>query len=132
MQSNVKILLIEDDTDDIELLEEAFQDNNIRYEMDIVMEGDKVQLYMQTNELPDVIVLDFNLPKVHGREVLQIIKANERFKNIPLIVLTTSAAREDIDFAYTMGAKQFLTKPTTLADFNSTVNIIIQSSATVA
>jgi CheY-like chemotaxis protein len=119
------ILLIEDDHDDIYLLESALGDNSVPYKMDTIREGDKVQSYLLTNtSVPDIIVLDFNLPKKHGREVLKDIKSHERYKDIPLIVLTTSSAKEDMEYSYRMGARHFITKPTTLQGFNKTVEII--------
>ena len=118
------ILLIEDDHDDIYLLESALADNSVSYRIDTIREGDKVQPYLHEGEVPDIIVLDFNLPKKHGREVLKDIKSNERYKEVPLIVLTTSSAKEDRDYSYQMGAKHFITKPSTLQGFNKTVEII--------
>lgn len=119
------ILLIEDDHDDIYLLESALADNSVTYRMDTIREGDKVQPYLHSSgAIPDIIVLDFNLPKKHGREVLRDIKADDRYKQIPLIVLTTSSAKEDRDYSYQMGAQHFITKPSNLQGFNKTVEII--------
>lgn len=128
MGTNLKILLIEDDADDIELLEEALRLNKINYSLDIVMEGDLVAPYInQPNNIPQIILLDFNLPKVHGREILKLIKKSSDFQNIPLIVLTTSAAKEDMDYALGLGAKHFLTKPTSISGFNRTISTIVDS-----
>ena len=119
--------MIEDDADDIELLEVSLKDNNILYKMDVVMEGDKVQEYLKNcKKLPHIIVMDFNLPRVHGREIMKQIKAHDVFKNIPLIVLTTSTAKEDLEYSYKMGADSFITKPTTIQGFNATVGTIVQ------
>ena len=127
MPEGIQIFLIEDDADDIELLEVSLKDNNILYKMDVVMEGDKVQEYLKNcKKLPHIIVMDFNLPRVHGREIMKQIKAHDVFKNIPLIVLTTSTAKEDIDYSYKMGADSFITKPTTIQGFNATVGTIVQ------
>ncbi len=129
MDKLFKILLIEDDADDIELLEEALKENNIQYTLDVVMEGDKVIPYLDNpGKLPQVIVLDFNLPKLHGREILNILKSSLHFKHVPIIVLTTSAAKEDSDFALKMGAAHFITKPTSMKDFSHTVHLITQSA----
>jgi CheY-like chemotaxis protein len=128
MSTNLRILLIEDDADDIELLEEALTDNKISYELDVIMQGDKVVPYLdKCNIFPDIIILDFNIPKLHGREILKIIKTSGTFKKIPLIVLTTSKAKEDIDYALSYGADHFITKPTTIVDFNITVNTIVNT-----
>ncbi|HKH63031.1 MAG TPA: response regulator [Flavitalea sp.] len=127
MPEGIQIFLIEDDADDIELLEVSLKDNKIEYSMDVVMEGDKVQDYiMNCKKLPNIIVMDFNLPRVHGREIIKQIKSNQEFRNIPLLVLTTSTAREDIEYSYKMGADSFITKPTTIQGFNATVGTIVQ------
>ena len=127
MPEDIQIFLIEDDADDIELLEVSLKDNKINYNMDVVMEGDKVQDYLKNcQKLPHVIIMDLNLPRVHGREVIRQIKSNKEFKNIPLIVLTTSTAKEDMEYSYKMGADSFITKPTTIQGFNATVGTIVQ------
>lgn len=127
MPAGIRIFLIEDDSDDIELLEVSLKDNQVDYQMDVVMEGDKVQDYLKNcKNLPHVIVMDFNLPRVHGREIIKEIKASKEFRNIPLIVLTTSTAKEDIEYSYKMGADSFITKPTTIQGFNATVGTIVQ------
>ena len=127
MPEGIQIFLIEDDADDIELLEVSLKDNNVEYKMDVVMEGDKVQEYLRNcKRLPNIIVMDFNLPRVHGREIIKQIKSNEDFKKIPLVVLTTSTAKEDIEYSYKMGADSFITKPTTIQGFNATVGSIVQ------
>ena len=127
MPEGIQIFLIEDDADDIELLEVSLKDNKIEYNMEVVMEGDKVQDYiMNCKKLPNIIVMDFNLPRVHGREIIKQIKSNKEFQNIPLLVLTTSTAREDIEYSYQMGADSFITKPTTIQGFNATVGTIVQ------
>lgn len=127
MPEGIQIFLIEDDADDIELLEVSLKDNKVDYNMDVVMEGDKVQEYLKNcKRLPHIIVMDFNLPRVHGRDIIKQIKSNEEFKNIPLIVLTTSTAKEDIEYSYKMGADSFITKPTTIQGFNAAVRTIAQ------
>jgi DNA-binding response OmpR family regulator len=130
MPQGIRIFLIEDDADDIELLEVSLKDNNVEYNMEVIMEGDKVENYLQNcKKLPNIIVMDFNLPRVHGREIIKQIKSNEDFKKIPLIVLTTSTAKEDIEYSYRMGADSFITKPTTIQGFNATVGAIVQLAA---
>lgn len=129
MDTKFKILLIEDDADDIELLEEALMDNEIAHDLDIIMQGDKVMPHLNSSSgLPHIIILDFNIPKLHGKEILHLIKSSERFNKIPLIVLTTSAAKEDMDYALKLGAAHFITKPTSIADFNTTVQTIVHTA----
>ena len=129
MNTKIDILLIEDDADDIELFEEALKTNLVPYSMNVVSEGDKVSDYMDNlTKYPQVIVLDFNLPRVHGRDVLRMIKSSERFKKIPLVVLTTSASKEDIAYSMGWGADHFITKPTSTEGFSNTVATIVASS----
>ena len=128
MSTNLKILLIEDDTDDIELLEEALKDNNVTYSLELIMQGDKVQPWLdKEGEHPDIIILDFNIPKLHGREILQLIKSSDFFKKVPLIVLTTSAAKEDLEYSLAMGADHFITKPSSIMAFNNAIQTIIST-----
>jgi CheY-like chemotaxis protein len=122
----LNIFLIEDDGDDIELLKEAFEMNKVDCQVEVVTEGDKVIPVLSDGATkPDVIVMDLNLPKLHGREILALIKASVKLSSIPIVVLTTSSLQDDIDFAYSMGAKQFITKPNTIDGFNSAVRTIV-------
>jgi CheY-like chemotaxis protein len=122
----IRILLIEDDMDDIELLKDAFEQNNVNCKIDVVTEGDKAIPFLEkTPQPPDVIVMDFNLPKLHGKEILSQIRSSADFANIPLMVLTTSAAPDDMRYAFSMGAKKFVTKPNTMEGFNNTVEAIV-------
>lgn len=125
----IKILLIEDDGDDIELLREAFDMNNVNCHIDVVTEGDRAMPFLENaHELPDVIVMDLNLPKLHGREILAQIKNSGSLSKIPVVVLTTSSLQDDIKFSYSMGANQYITKPNTIEGFNLTVQKIISVS----
>lgn len=129
MQNPLKILLVEDDIDDIELLEGALSDNSVVYEMEVLMEGDLVYPYLTNcSILPEIIILDFNLPKVHGRDILIQIKSSDNLKHIPVVVLTTSSAKEDMNFALENGASKFITKPTNINDFNKAIEIILECS----
>ncbi|MBS1761457.1 MAG: response regulator [Bacteroidetes bacterium] len=129
MQNPLKILLVEDDIDDIELLEGALNDNSVVYEMEVLMEGDLVYPYLTNcSILPEIIILDFNLPKVHGRDILIQIKSRDNLKHIPVVVLTTSSAKEDMDFALENGASKFITKPTNINDLNKAIETILECS----
>jgi CheY-like chemotaxis protein len=121
----IRILLIEDDADDVELLKDALEQNSIDCRIDVVTEGDKALPYLESNDLPDIIVMDFNLPKLHGREILSLIRSSETLSGIPLMVLTTSASQDDMRYAFSMGADKFVTKPNTIQGFNTTVQAII-------
>lgn len=122
----INILLIEDDGDDIDLLREAFEMNNINCQINTVKEGDlAIPFLMDAHILPDIIVMDLNLPRMHGREILAHIKSSAELANIPLVVLTTSSLQEDVNFTFSMGINKYLTKPTTIEGFNSTVQAIV-------
>jgi CheY-like chemotaxis protein len=118
----MKILLIEDDLDDIELLQDGLKSHGSPYEMDIANDGGLAVEYVKTcSDYPDVIVLDLNLPKIHGREVILEIKSSPSYKDIPLIILTTSSAKEDMEYAYKHGADKYLLKPTSSEELNEIV-----------
>jgi DNA-binding response OmpR family regulator len=122
----MKILLIEDDPDDVELLEEALTKYEVLYKMDVVRDGNAAINHIKTStHYPDVIILDFNLPKVHGREVILTIKSTSTFNRIPLLILTTSSAKEDIDYSYQHGADKYLLKPINLEQIKTTVDTIV-------
>lgn len=127
MKNPIKILLIEDDPDDVELLEDSLKDHNVNYEMSVINDGGLVSDHLQkTTAIPDIIVLDLNLPRVHGREILKEIKVTSGYKNVPLLILTTSSAKEDIEYSYKYGANKFLKKPTTVDAFKSTIDTILE------
>jgi CheY-like chemotaxis protein len=133
----MKILLIEDDLDDIELLEDTLKRlgplRGVAWTLDTLHDGNAAVDYIRMGAgRPDIIILDFNLPKIHGREVVLEIKSSASFKSIPLVVLTTSSAREDIDFAYNHGVDKYLTKPTTMEEFGRIVGTIIDLGEKIA
>jgi len=123
----VNILLIEDNPGDIRLTEEAFNECQINVNLISVMDGveaikylTKVEKY-DTAETPDLILLDLNLPKKDGREVLEEIKSDGQLKRIPVIVLTTSNAEQDILKTYNLHVNGFINKP---VDFDRFFDII--------
>ena len=129
MDKTLSILLVEDDPDDIELMHDALKDNNILFNLETIKQGDAVLPYLASApKHPDVIVLDLNLPKMHGREVLKGIKANPLTSNIPVIILTTSSAKKEIDYCIQNGARQYLIKPVTMQGFNDTVLSIVKAA----
>lgn len=126
MKKALDILLVEDDIDDVDLLKDALQENNVHYQMEVIMEGDKVFNYLQTlDTLPEIIVMDLNLPKTGGKEILQEIKSFYPLTQIPIVVLTTSSSKEDIDFCTRMGISKFITKPATIDGWNATIHSIV-------
>jgi CheY-like chemotaxis protein len=120
------ILLIEDDMDDVDLLKDALHENNVYYQMEVIMEGDKVNSYLNAvKTLPEIIVMDLNLPKTGGKEILQDIKKSFALTEIPIVVLTTSSSKDDIDYCTSLGISKFITKPATIDGWNLTVNNIV-------
>ena len=125
MPAAIKILLIEDDGDDVELLQEALTTNNVVYEMQVLRDGSEaIEFVKNCISYPHIIVMDYNLPKVHGKEVLKEIKASSQLKEIPLVVLTTSSSKTDMEYAYDMGADKFLIKPITFEEMKITSTTI--------
>ena len=121
----MQIFLIEDDLDDIELLQDAL--SGISHDLHIANDGDAaIDLIKSGSIVPDIIILDLNLPKIHGREVLLEIKSFDAYRHIPLVVLTTSSANEDITYAYENGANKYLIKPHTGDELKEIVKAILQ------
>jgi len=121
----VHILLVEDNEGDIILTKEALKDANIRNQVTVAMDGEQALLMLYAaEELPDLILLDINLPRLNGLEVLASIKKDERLKDIPVIMLTTSAAEKDILTSYAHHANRFITKPVDLPRFIEVIKTI--------
>lgn len=117
MSSPVHILLVEDDEDDITLFKLALKKLPFPVTLTILTEGDEVLSYLNTaTERPDLVFLDLNLPRMHGRDVLRQTKGSVIGRLLPVFILTTSSAQGDIDYCLAYGAEQFLTKPASLAE----------------
>ena len=126
----IEILLVEDNPGDIRLTKEAFKDCKIESNLSVVMDGDEAIEYLkregkyQDSVKPQLVLLDLNLPKINGLEVLKEIKSNVKFKMIPVIILTTSKAEEDIVNAYTANANCYINKPVDLDGFYKIIESI--------
>lgn len=126
----VDILLIEDSPSDADLTEEALSDGKVLNKLHWVEDGVEALAFLRRQgkyanaPRPDLILLDLNLPKKDGREVLAEIKADSTLKLIPVIVLTTSAAERDILETYELNANCYVTKPIDLEQFISVVKLI--------
>lgn len=113
----VNILLIEDNPGDVRLTKEAFKESGMNVNLNVVMDGVEALQYLRQEDhyadaiIPDLILLDLNLPKKDGREVLQIIKTDDKLMCIPVVVLTTSGAEQDISNSYRLHANCYLNKP---------------------
>ncbi len=129
MEKTLRILLIEDDADDVELLQDSLENNNIDYRMDVLSDGGAVSGYLKTmTEFPDIIVMDLNLPKVHGKEILKEIKSSMLYNQIPVVVLTTSSSAEDKNQSLSLGASACLIKPTTTKGLSEIVAVIVDAA----
>ncbi|MFI1517812.1 response regulator [Kitasatospora cineracea] len=126
----VDVLLVEDDPGDELMTREAFEDNKIGNTLHVVRDGEEALdfLYRRGRHAqaprPDLILLDLNLPKYDGRQVLEKIKSDPELSHIPVVVLTTSAAEEDILRSYKLHANAYVTKPVDLDQFISAVRQI--------
>jgi chemotaxis family two-component system response regulator Rcp1 len=126
----IDILLIEDNPGDVRLTQEAFKFGKVRNNLFVVNDGVEAMdfLYRRGEFLnvsrPDLILLDLNLPKKDGREVLEEIKADPDFKRIPVVILTTSKADEDILKSYDLHANCYVSKPVDLDEFMSIIRSI--------
>ncbi len=106
------ILVADDDEDDCLLIKDALVDIGLDREVQFVSDGIELMVFLENcARLPDLIVLDLNMPRKGGREVLKEIRDNSRFNKIPIVVLTTSEGSRDIALCSSLGAKLFITKP---------------------
>jgi len=130
MGTPIEILLVEDNPDDIALMVEAFKRRKIRNNLNVARDGMEALDFLRRNGShadavqPDLILLDLNLPKKDGREVLEEIKDDEGLKHIPVVILTTSSAEEDILKTYRLHANCYITKPVGLQEFSKIVDAI--------
>ncbi|HEY9632718.1 MAG TPA: response regulator [Coleofasciculaceae cyanobacterium] len=126
----LEILLVEDDAGDIDLTEEALEESKLQINLNVVRDGVEAIAYLRregeyANAIsPDLILLDLNLPRKDGREVLQEIKTDDNLKYIPVVVLTTSDTDEDILGAYSLGANCYVNKPLGMEEFTQIVQAI--------
>ena len=126
----IHILLVEDNEGDILLTREAFEDAKILVKLSVVKDGKEAIDFLskQNNyknaELPELILLDVNLPKKNGHEVLKYIKGTDVLKQIPVIMLTTSSSQTDIDLSYKNYVNCYITKPVEANDFLRVVTSI--------
>ncbi len=127
MTNSINILLVEDNPADARLIKEVFKDTRIKNKLYVVKDGvDAMNFLNQEAEYadiprPDVILLDLNLPRKDGREVLKELKEDEALKRVPIVILTTSSAEEDIIRTYNNHANCYITKP---VDFDQFLKVI--------
>jgi two-component system response regulator len=115
-----EILLVEDNPDDVELTRIAFSEAKVANHLVVAHDGADALDYLfargkhagrNPDELPSIVLLDLNLPKVDGREVLQAIRENEKTRSLPVVVLTTSAEPFDVEASYALGVNSYIQKP---------------------
>ena len=131
---SIHILLVDDDEDDRYLTREAFHQHFPASRFSFAEDGEDLLDFLQyqgrytnaAHSLPELILLDLNMPRKDGREVLRELKTNERFRHIPIVVLTTSDAKDDIETSYFNGANSFITKPPTFQRLSEVTKAIGQ------
>ena len=124
--SAIMILLVEDDPGDVLMTREALAESKLLNDLQVVADGRAAIDHLTAvadngTQKPDLILLDLNLPKVDGREVLAFIKGDARLRRIPVVILTTSSAEEDIARSYDLHANAYVTKPVDFEQFMSVV-----------
>lgn len=126
----IRILLVEDSPGDVRLTIEALKDGKVRNDLSIVGDGVEALAFLNGEgkyaeaQRPDLILLDLNLPRMDGRELLAIIKQDEDLKRIPVVVLTTSEAEADVLRVYDLNANCYITKPVDLDKFITVIKAI--------
>jgi chemotaxis family two-component system response regulator Rcp1 len=126
----INVLLVDDDRDDMELTIEALKDSKLFLHIDSLYDGEQALAFLKQQgkyadaPRPDLILLDLNLPRVSGRQVLEKIKADPDHKRIPVVILTTSSADRDVLETYNLGANCFVTKPVDLDQFVTVVGAL--------
>lgn len=128
-KSPIEVLLVEDDPGDVLMTKEAFEEHKLRNRLSVVSDGAAALSYLRREgeyadaSMPDLILLDLNLPRRDGREVLEEIKKDEQLCRIPVVVLTTSQTDEDILRSYQLHANAYVTKP---VDFDRFISVVRQ------
>jgi CheY-like chemotaxis protein len=123
----IEVLLVEDDPGDVLMTQEAFTEHKVRNNLTVVSDGVEALAYLRREgpyadaTRPDLILLDLNLPRMDGREVLAEIKADADLSLIPVVVLTTSGAQDDVVGSYRLHANAYVTKP---VDFEQFVGVV--------
>jgi CheY-like chemotaxis protein len=126
----IDVLLVEDDPADVVLIKEAFENNHVINTLHVAEDGVEAMAYLRGEGAhagaprPDLILLDLNLPRKDGRQVLREVKADERLRSIPVVVLTTSESEEDVLRSYDLHANAYVSKPVDFGRFEEVVRRI--------
>ncbi len=119
------VLLVEDNPDDIELTRDAFEQNGIQNALVVVEDGQAALDYLvAADPLPRVVLLDLKLPKVDGLEVLRRLRAVERTRTLPIVIMTTSREERDLVESYRLGANGYVRKPVDFIEFHQAVRTL--------
>lgn len=125
----IDVLLVEDDPGDILMTREAFAENKVANRLAVVSDGESAMAYLRREgqyadaPTPDLVLLDLNLPRMDGREVLAAMKGDPELRQIPVVVLTTSEAEDDVVHSYSLHANAYVTKP---VDFERFIEVVRQ------
>jgi CheY-like chemotaxis protein len=125
----IEVLLVEDDPGDVVLITEAFEHNKVNNRLHVVADGVEALQFLRREApyedaaVPDLVLLDLNLPRKDGRQVLAEVKADDALRRIPVVVLTTSKAEEDVLRSYDLHANAYVTKP---VDFDRFIEVVRQ------
>ena len=128
-QRQIEVLLVEDDPGDVLMTREAFHDYKVANQLHVVQDGADAMAFLRREgdfagaPRPDLVLLDLNLPRMDGREVLEAIKGDAELASIPVVVLTTSEAEEDVLRSYSLHANAYVTKP---VDFERFIEVVRQ------
>ena len=123
----IDVLLVEDDPGDVLMTREAFKDNKLANRLSVVSDGVDAMAFLRKEDqyagspTPDLVLLDLNLPRMDGREVLAAMKSDPELRRIPVVVLTTSEAEEDVLRSYSLHANAYVTKP---VDFDRFIEVV--------
>jgi CheY-like chemotaxis protein len=134
----LRVLLVEDDPGDVLIAQEALRAGNLSTRLDVVSDGVEAMAYLRKQdayaeaERPDLILLDLNLPRMSGHEVLAELKADSSLRRIPIVVLSTSVGAEDIAKSYDLHANVYVSKPVDFDEFAGVVKQIDEFFASVA
>jgi two-component system, chemotaxis family, response regulator Rcp1 len=127
---SLEVLLVEDSPGDVRLTQEAFEATNMAVHLNVAVDGVEAMAFLRhenpyvNSRRPDLILLDLNMPRMDGREVLALIKKDDSLKTIPIVILTTSEAEGDIVKSYQLHANCYLCKPVQLSAFENLVKSI--------
>lgn len=138
IHNQLEVLLIEDDPEDVDLTQEALERSNVMVKLNVVHNGEEALAYLrregqyQQRSHPDLIWLDLNLPGMSGQEILRAIREDASIKHIPIVVLTTSDADEDILKSYQLGANCYVQKPIGIREFQQMLSALEQFWFSVA